>query len=196
MAILTINDVIPYLSSSISDPTSLSTNDTSLINDLIESTEQFVSSYIDNPIALTSNITELLSGNAKDFILTKHIPIANIKVYIDSTREFSAETLVASNEYEVYPYQRKIKLINGKVFTPGKLNIKVVYDTGWDINTLPADLKMVMCDIVANMYYHIRNKTESMATRGGMGTSVTFIQEKFITPEHYAILNNYRKPNV
>jgi len=192
MSLITTTDVLPYLSSI---TTTVDGNDATLLSDLIDGVEKFVSEYILSPLELTT-VTEYLSGKGLPYITLKNIPTGNISVYVDSDREFSDDTLVDSTTYVVYDLFRKVELIDGTIFPIGVRNIKVVYDTGWDITTLPKDLKMVMCDIVANMFYHIRNKTESNATRGGMGSSATFIQDKFILPQHYHILNTYRRVNI
>lgn len=192
MALITPSDVLPYLSAT---STTIDGNDATLLLNLIEGVEQFVESYISSPLSLTL-VTEYISGNEKPYILLKNIPTGSLSLYIDSNRDFNADTLIDPTAYEIKSLERRVELVDGTVFPSGSLNIKVVYETGWDATTLPKDLKMVICDIAANTFTHIRNKTESMATRGGMGTTATFISDKFILPQHYYILNIYRKPNL
>lgn len=107
------------------------TNDdilTDLINDVTMAIELFI-----NQNVITRQYTEYHDGLGKTNILVNHYPIYKVgSLYDDTERDFSSDTLIASDDMIVDCDPGVIALTDDEVsFAKGSKNVKVVYYAGY-----------------------------------------------------------------
>lgn len=110
---------------------------------------------------MAREVTEYRDGDGSNTLWLSVVPVGTVAIYIDSGREFGADTLysewsesAASGDFVVDDDTGKVTLINGS-FSTGAKTIKAVYTGGW--STIPADLEGAAMRLARLWYDQIRN---------------------------------------
>lgn len=117
--------------------------------------------------------TEYIDGLGNNKIPLQYLPIITItSIFIDNTREFSADT-----EYTDFKFtddaQGNILLPNGYVIPILEKNIKVVYTGG--LSTIPADLLLMMMEHIDYLYQRDTNHRQGVKNMNSNGVNTDFI---------------------
>jgi len=107
------------------------------------------------------------------FFLREYPLRSIISVHEDRTRHFAEETLIAPEYYYCTPDFASLEDISGTLtlippYRPsrGEKTIKIVYEAGYDLSEIPADLKEAVIELVA------WNRTRYQSHRIGITSSV------------------------
>jgi len=146
-----------------------STNDDSLITNMISRTTKMIQDYLGRNI-FSRTITELQSGDGMTSLITlREYPIISVTtIHDDPNRTFGSGTLLIKDtttvegDYIIIDEDDpdgenagEILCVDGVVFSKGDKNIKVVYIAGYATASIPKTLVMAQIDLVA---FFFRNK--------------------------------------
>jgi hypothetical protein len=124
-----------------------------LIEGVISDAEDEIGAKI-QPV--TDEIVYLDGG--KNTLYLPHLNISNVSVWQDSNKEFEDEGLLDPDYYTVYLERGKIKRNSASKFLSGNQVIKVKYDGGYSILTIPPNLKQR--GLVKQIAYEFRRRKD------------------------------------
>lgn len=111
-----------------------------------------------------------VDGSGTDTLILPDFPIAAspaIKIYVDNSRVFGAETELASTSYKILADTGMIRLYSG-VFSQGIGNIKIVGTLGY--STIPEDLELAAVQCVGYNRRQLESGTTGMRQVSQEGT--------------------------
>lgn len=115
----------------------------------------------------TANYVEYYSGDGSENVLLKHYPVNSItSIYIDSLREWAAQTLIDSTDYFFDANTGLVTLFQGQAsFQAGLGNVKVSYNAGY--STIPYDAQRGLIILAAWVAMRAGTEGMTMQTLGG-----------------------------
>jgi len=129
-------------------------------------------------------LTETLDGNGHTEILLSEMDVNSITTLtIDGTAILAAD-------YELYPDEGSIKLMDGSVFTSGSHNVVVTYKAG--TQEVPEEIKFVLLEICARKFKEIDRNRQGVRSESFGDQSVSF-SDSLITEEIKGILQRHRR---
>lgn len=160
--------------------------DTALLQSLITSASAFIDSYCNRNL-VKADYTERRNGQGNSKIKLKEWPINSVtSVTIDDV----AIPLSTKVSMDGYVFDDKWVYLRGDCnsFTPGALNVVIMYNAGYDQSAIPAELKQACVEIVSAKYkrrldLHVSSKVLD-------GQQITFSM-KDVPPSTQTTLKNY-----
>lgn len=136
MTLIALTDV----KDQIFDPASTITEFNSFIQELIDDYVQEAEDYIEMKlVAVTDEIVYLDGG--QNYLYLPHANISNVSIWQDGS-------LLSPNDYSVYE-ERGILRKNAGSFLKGNKKIKVKYDGGYSLTSLPGAIKRALIKQIA-----------------------------------------------
>lgn len=111
-----------------------------------------------------------LDGRGRNTLILPDFPIAAspaIKIYVDDSREFGADTELAATSYQILADSGMIRLYSG-TFPQGIGNIKIVGTLGY--STVPEDLELAVVECVGYNRRQLESGTTGMRQVSQAGT--------------------------
>lgn len=144
------------------------------INFLVSWAQSRAESLIGRSLELSER-TEYLDGNGKHTLILPVIPVHSItSISIDNSRAF----LTTENPSDYYCDLKSGILNFDFCVPPGHGNVKVVFNAGYNADSLPFDLKMALIECISWNFGRINNKAFGISNRNspdGVGFSYEMV---------------------
>jgi len=163
-----------------------------LIDNLINRSYKALEAHIGKAI-LSASYTEYYDGDGQDILILDNYPIISVdSLYMDSARDFAADTLIAVADYVIYAKQGTIRLLNDEtIFAHGIQNIKITYTAGYA--AIPNDLALACIMHVSHILQKAGAEGHLSMSLGGLSKSFDMTQIPLAVK---TLLEPYRKRSV
>ncbi|MBE2228256.1 MAG: phage head-tail connector protein [Ignavibacteria bacterium] len=166
----------------------------------IDSSVKEIEDYLNRTITL-DDYTEYINGNNRNLIYLRNYPIieiTSVKYFneYDAFEDIFSTGDTPANSVLILSQTNSIKLLKGYFFFYGCKNIEIIYQAGFDSNTVPEDIKMVILELASTRFYnsalsgHSRLGKSSDNINSATGESTTFKDVEWKT-----ILSKYKLLN-
>ena len=146
--------------------------------------------------------TLYLDGNGTDSLYLPNYPINEItSIYVDTDRNFNADTELTSDNYVTYETEGIISLTNdatmltsilaGK-FPKTRQCVKIVANLGYASDSVPYDLQKAYKDQVKWLFAKWKDNSEGIVSYSTINNSVNLVEATDILPMVKMTLDNYR----
>lgn len=158
------------------------------VEELIDSASWAANTYT-NRLLKSRTLTEYYDGDGSDVLWLKQRPVISVtSVYIDTSYAWTADTLVSSDDYQVYLDEGKIAFV-GTLLSTGYRVVRVIYVAGYA--TIPPDMERAVQDLAYYWYKQRTDKSVGVASRGTEGRTVSYAQD---VPDHVkGVFDRYQK---
>ncbi len=158
----------------------------SRIETIINTSSAVISRYTKRNLVTTS-YQEVFDGRGSNKLIMHQWPILSIEgLFIDDSSQFSNETAVSANQYQVEKFIMVVFL--NATFPVGTRNVKVTYTAGYGTSqegNLPADLRWACAELLSFFYTMNSNHRSGVISQNKQGESVSYEQ---IIPGHIAMI--------
>lgn len=185
--ICTLDELKTYLNIRITDVTKDSQLE-EVVNAVSKNFEHISNRYFKQRL----QVSEYYDGDGTDTLLLDNPPVANLKIYINSStpRSYTVQTNVnyiicTGKDAEI----GKV-FFDGDVFEKGVKTVKAIYDAGYA--TIPYNIKRAALIVCANIWSREADKLKHAQSITVQGSSIT-ISEKDIPSDIFEMLLRYRK---
>jgi hypothetical protein len=154
--------------------TSTNTDDDAFLENIITRVSDDIESTC-NRVFRAATYTEYYRGSGTDKLLLRNFPINTITtIHDDMDRDWGADTLIASTEYNISDEVEGMVIYTDGIFTDcgSTENIKIVYNAGY--NVLPYDLEMACLKKCAAEYIESKGLFNGLSK----GTSPSDLREQ------------------
>lgn len=151
IALISLADAEEYLKMSGSVSSAIQNILVDLINQCSIMSNRFVGRQL-----LAKSFTEFYNGNGESELLLRNYPINSITSLYNDTEDrlFNSSTQIdVSSDVLIMKDKGIIRLWNNEsIFNVGTANIKITYNAGWTLSTVPYDLQLAVRKWVAKEY--------------------------------------------
>jgi len=138
-----------------------------LINAASEAIEHFT-----GRIFGSAQFTEYHDGGGRRAIVLRHLPVLSVtSVHDDLARAFTAEHLLAADEYTVDAEAAIIRLDAG-TFADGRQNVKVICTAGYA--SVPKDVALACTILVAAQWERAKRRNDGLSGESSAGHSLAY----------------------
>jgi len=163
------------------------TDDDISLQRILTAVSRYVEGYCDRPF-ISASFTEYHNGHGNNAVILDNYPVTAIaSLYDDTSRIYSASTLIPATEY-VWWEDGRVELDSGGTFSSGKKNIKCTYTAGWPQASIPEDIQLAVWRICQFIY-----KDSKTSIAGPDQLDVAGMIIKFKNSEVREILDRYRR---
>ena len=152
-------------------------SDSSLLTALVNQVNAIIDKYIGTSVDSTA-YKQLYDGSGEYKLILDKFPIISVeKLSDDIDKDTKAiSSVIATTEVLIHSKGGMIELYNQQ-FISGQKNIYIEYTAGYA--TIPNDLKIAACEMVAKKYYDSQNKRSGITQSNIMGDNMTFILQDY-----------------
>lgn len=159
-----------------------------LIEQLIDGASWAANSYTNRKLKSRA-LTEYYDGDDSNLLVLNQRPVTAVaSVYVDSAWEWGSDTLVDSDDYQVYEDEGLVRFV-GTVLPSGARVVKVTYTAGYA--TIPYDVERAVQDLAFYWYKQRTDKGIGVLSRSTEGRTVSYAQE--IPQQIKDVFDVYRK---
>lgn len=172
-----------------------------ILSHLINAVSSWVSNYLKRSL-VSSEKTEYYSGDGSSELILKRYPVTAVSsVYVDSLRQWAANSLISSSNYIIKKQQGILKAWQiYSNWSPGDSNIKVTYTAGYtvatdggDSGTLPYDIRLAVKRLIDQQYrIGYTNRKLDFQSESISGMNITF-HEQSIGRDIKSMLDKWKK---
>lgn len=130
-----------------------STEDT-IVGDLVNAASAYANSFTGRYLLKRTGLVEYYDGDGSSMLMLRNYPVVTLSnVYDDIDRAFGATTEIPAGDLLTDKASGILRTWNNTaVFTAGVANIKVAYEAGYALASVPYDLKLAIHLIMAAWY--------------------------------------------